>query len=92
LKRKSPGPRRDLDGRKILGAKTPLISEGNSPAGRLQAEKWDEKAADISGVLGGKKILGAKPPLMSEEISGIRRLDAWETRSKLHIEAKVAAK
>jgi len=81
-----------LDGRKIPGAKTPLISEENSPAGRLQAEKWGEKTPDISGDLGGKKILGAKPPHISQENSGIRRVGPEETRSKLHIEAKMAAR
>ena len=77
---------------RLVGAKTPLICEENWRAGRLRAEKWGEKTADLSGDLGRKNIVGAKAPLMSEEISGIRRLDAWETRSELHIEAKVAAK
>jgi hypothetical protein len=77
---------------RLVGAKTPLISEENSAAGRLQAEEWGEKTAHISGDLGRKKALDPKTALISAEISGIRRADAWQTRSKLHIGAKIAAR
>jgi hypothetical protein len=90
LKGKSPGPGRFLSGRTQPGAKAPLISEENSPAERLQAEEWGEKTAHISGDLGRKKAFDPNTALISAWISGIRRADAWETRSKLHIEAKIA--
>ena len=77
---------------RLVGAKTPLICEENWRAGRLRAERWGEKTADLSGDLGRKKAFDPKTALISAEISGIRRADPRETRSKLHIEAKIAAK
>ena len=57
----------------------------------MEAEEWGEKTPRLDGDLGGKKILDAKAPVICEGISGIRRLEAQELRSKLCIEAKIAA-
>jgi hypothetical protein len=50
------------------------------------------KTPGLGGDLGGEKIFGAKTTLISEGISGIQRIEAWEVRSKLYMEAKIAAK
>jgi hypothetical protein len=62
------------------------------PRGGMEAKEWSEMTPGLSGDLGGEKISGAKTPLISEEISGILRFDAWVVRSKLHLEAVIAAK
>jgi hypothetical protein len=51
-----------------------------------------EKIPVLSEDLGGKEIFDAKTPRLSEEISGIQRIEALEFRSKLRIEAMIAAK